>query len=118
FVMKRLAAQNYHDANAASIKDATLMAQIQNEGVFLALRSMHVNSGMVKAFINSANGAFDLGSLSANSEMPKSITEVLSKMLDLPKDTELSNFDLVGYMQREVTSAYDRDMAKLRELAK
>lgn len=124
FVMKRLAAQNYHDANASSITQSTKMAQIQNEGVFTALYSMHLNSGMMKAFINTANGAYDLGALDKDSIMPKSVSEVLAKLADISSaefkdlgDSVFTVIDFTSLLQREVTASYDRDIAKLKELA-
>lgn len=118
FVMKRMASQNYHDANASSIKDATKMAQIQNEGVFTALRTMHLSSGMIKAFLNTANGAFDLGSLTSDEILTDGIEEALRKMVNAKKDQYLNEFDLASEIQKQVMSAFDRDIAKLRELAK
>lgn len=118
FVMKRIAAQNYHDANASSIKDATKMAQIQNEGVFTALRTMHLSSGMVKAFLTTANGAFDLGSLTADDIFTDGVEEALRKLVNAKKTQQLSEFDLAAEIQQQVMSSFDRDIAKLRELAK
>ena len=118
FVMKRMASQNYHDANAGSIKEATKMAQLQNEAVFTALRTMHLSSGMVKAFLRSGNGAFDLGSLTTDGTIPSSIEEVLRKMVNAKKDQHLNEFDLASEIQQQVMSSFDRDIAKLRELAK
>ena len=117
FVMRRMASQNYHDANASSIKDATKMAQIQNEGVFTALRIMHLSSGMVKAFLTTANGAFDLGSLTSGEILTDGIEEALRKMVNASKEQYLGEFDLAAEIQQQVMSAFDRDIAKLRELA-
>ena len=118
FVMKRMAAQNYHDANASSITMATKMAQAQNEAVYTALRKMHLSTGMVKAFLRSANGAFDLGSLTTDGKLPSTIEKALRKLVNAKKTDELSEYDLASEIQKQVTDAFDRDIAKLRELAK
>ena len=118
FVMKRMASQNYHDANAGSIKEATKMAQLQNEGVFTALRTMHLSSGMIKAFLRSGNGVFDLGNLTKYEIFTKGVEEALRKMVNAKKDQQLNEFDLAAEIQQQVMGSFDRDIAKLRELAK
>ena len=73
---------------------------------------------MVKAFLRSANGAFDLGSLTTDGALPEAIEKALRKMVGAKKDQDLSDYDLASEIQKQVSAAFDRDIAKLRELAK
>lgn len=114
YVMARMPSQNYHDANAGSILEATKMAQLQNEGVFKALQSMHLNSGILKAFINTANGAFDLGSITEDTQLSDDISKAFERMTGV----EAGVVDLADVLKKRVYDAYQLDITKLKKLSK
>ena len=111
YTVKRVEAQNYHDANAGSITEATRMAQVQNEGFLKAMLNFHLNSNFAEALLKPLEGSIDLGSFTKDS------IPALEAYFSLDKEDTLSNHDVAARLKSDTAKAFDRDISKLNKLA-
>ena len=99
-VIKDIASQNYHDANASAVGKGKAMARIQNEAFVDGLATTHVNREFVRAMLKPMQividnpGFYDQNSVTINN--------IIS--------------DIAPDLLNRIDEAYKRDMAKLEDM--
>ena len=94
--------QNYHDANASAVGQGKAMARIQNEAFVDGLMTTHVNREFTRALMNPLKMALEDSKFLTENEV--AIKEALNE------------FNPNGSLEGLVDGAYNRDLAKLRNM--